>query len=348
MFTRPTKRGYHILNLKSLQSLLLRQKPMQRVKYSLIPLVLLSIWFYGWRALLMQGIVLLAGMAAEYLIMRTIQGEKTKITEAVHVTCILYTLTLPPTMPIWMAVVGIVFGVVFGKGVFGGFGRNIFNPALVARCFVYITFPAPMTMGWAKPMLSLPGGFARFAPDVDALTSATPIILFNKTGEATPYIDLFLGSVSGSMGESSALLILAAAIYLAVTKTASWKIMVSTAGSFLAFSALFHYTGLAAPDPLFALLSGGFLFGAVFMATDPVSAPKDEFTKILYGVLIGAVTFVIRRYSLFTEGLMFAVLIANMFVPLMERTVLEQRKKRKDKALASGADAKDAEKGATA
>lgn len=305
---------------------------MQRVKYSLIPLVLLSVWFYGWRALMMQVIILLAGMVAEYLIMRTIQGEKTKITEAVHVTCILYTLTLPPTMPVWMAVVGIVFGVVFAKGVFGGFGRNIFNPALVARCFVYITFPAQMTLGWTKPMLSLPGGFARFAPDVDALTASTPIILFSKTGEATPYLDLFLGSVSGSMGESSALLILAAAVYLAVTKTASWKIMVSTASSFLAIATLFHYTGLAQPDPIFAVLSGGFLFGAVFMATDPVSAPKDETTKIIYGVLIGVVTFIIRRYSLFTEGLMFAVLIANMFVPLMERTILAQKAKRKAKS----------------
>ena len=304
---------------------------MQRVKYSLIPLVLLSVWFYGWRALMMQVIILLAGMVAEYLIMRTIQGEKTKVTEAVHVTCILYTLTLPPTMPVWMAVVGIVFGVVFAKGVFGGFGRNIFNPALVARCFVYVTFPAQMTLGWAKPMLSLPGGFAWFSPDVDALTAVTPIILFSKTGEATPYLDLFLGSVSGSMGESSALLILAAAVYLAVTKTASWKIMVSTAGSFLSIAALFHYTGLAQPDPLFAILSGGFLFGAVFMATDPVSAPKDETTKIVYGVLIGVVTFIIRRYSLFTEGLMFAVLIANMFVPLMERTILAQKAKRKAK-----------------
>lgn len=319
------------MDLKSLKSLLQRQKPMQRVKYSLLPLVLLSIWFYGWRALLMQAVILLTGMVAEYLIMRTIQGDKTKITEAVHVTCILYTLSLPPTLPVWMAVVGIVFGVVFAKGVFGGFGRNIFNPALVARCFVYITFPAQMTLGWAKPMLTLPGGFARFAPDVDALTSSTPIILLNKTGEATPYLDLFLGNISGSMGETSVVLILAAAVYLTVTKTASWKIIVSTVSSFLVFSALFHYTGLAVPDPLFAVLSGGFLFAAVFMATDPVSAPKDETTKIIYGVLIGGITFVIRRYSLFTEGVMFAVLIANMFVPLMERTVLAEKAKRKAK-----------------
>ncbi len=316
-----------MLDLKALRTVLLRQKPMQRVKYALMPLVLLSVWFYGWRALLTQAVVLLAGMAAEYLIMRTIQGEKTKITEAVHVTCILYTLTLPPTLPVWMAVVGIVFGVVFGKGVFGGFGRNIFNPALVARCFVYVAFPAPMTLGWAKPMAFWPGGLVRFTPDADMLTAATPIITFNKSGEAAPYLDLFLGNVSGSLGEASALLILAAAVYLVVTKTASWKIMVSTIGSFLVCASLLFATGAAAADPLFSLLSGGFLFGAVFMTTDPVSAPKDETTKILYGILIGVVTLIIRRFSLFTEGMMFAVLIGNMFVPLMERTMLEWKAK---------------------
>lgn len=312
-----------------LKSHFLFQKPMQRVKYALIPISLLSVWFYGWRVLLVQAVVILAGMAAEYLILRTYQGKKTKVTEAVHVTCILYALTLPPTIPLWIAVVGIVFGVVFGKGVFGGFGRNIFNPALVARCFIYISFPTQMTITWARPLTSFPGGFARFMPDTDMMTMATPIITFNTTGELTSYLDLFLGNVAGSMGEGSALLILLAGIYLVVTKTASWKIMVSTIGSFLLVSTLFHFTGLAPADPLFSLLSGGFLFGAIFMVTDPVTAPKDETTKILYGVLVGLVTFMIRRYSLFTEGLMFAVLIGNMFVPLIERTVLEMKSKRK-------------------
>jgi Na+-transporting NADH:ubiquinone oxidoreductase subunit B len=322
------KGGIVALNLKTL---FLWQKPMQRVKYSLIPIVLLSTWFFGLRVLILQAVVLLAGMAAEYLIMRTIQGEKTKITEAVHVTCVLYALTLPPTVPYWVAVVGIVFGVVFGKGVFGGFGRNIFNPALVARCFVYVAFPSLMTITWAKPMSGFPGGFLRYASPADLLTMATPIITRNKTGQTTPYLDLFLGNIAGSMGETSALLILAAAVYLVITKTASWKIIVSCMASYMAFSSLFYAIGFTPVDPLFALLSGGFLFGAVFMATDPVSAPKDDLSRVIYGALIGLVTFIIRRYSLFTEGMMFAILIGNMFVPLLERHVAQWKTKGKAK-----------------
>ncbi len=317
------------LNLKAI---FLKQKPMLRVKISLIPIILLSTWFFGLRVLILQAVVLLAGMAAEYLVMRTIQGEKTKITEAVHVTCMLFALTLPPTVPYWVAVVGIVFGVVFGKCVFGGFGRNIFNPALVGRCFVYIAFPTFMTISWAEPLTTFPGGFLRYGPPADLLTSATPIITQGKTGVTTPLLDMFLGNIAGSMGETSALLILAGAVYLIVTKTASWKIMLSCAASFVAFSSAFFLLGGTSVNPLFALLSGGFLFGTAFMATDPVSAPKDDLSRVFYGILIGAMTFIIRRYSLFTEGFMFAVLVANMFVPLMERHVSAWKAGRKQVA----------------
>ncbi len=319
------------MNLKAInfKTLMMWQKPMQRVKMSLIPIVLLATYFYGLRVLVMQVIVLLAAMIAEFFIMRSIQGDKVKITEAVHVSAILFALTLPPTVPYWVAVVGIVFGVVFGKGVFGGFGRNIFNPALVARCFIYVSFPSQMTIAWAKPMTGFPGGFLKYAPDADMITSATPIITMNKTGVTTPWINLFLGNISGSVGESSALLILLAAVFLIFTKTASWKIIVSTVLSYVAVSSLFFAIGQTPVDPLFALLSGGFFFGAVFMATDPVSAPKDDTSRILYGVLIGLMTFIIRKYSLFTEGIMFAILISNMFVPLLERTVKGFAEKRK-------------------
>lgn len=312
-----------------LKTLFLWQKPMQRVKMSLIPIVLLATWFYGWRVLILQAVVLLAGMVAEYLIMRTIQGEKTKITEAVHVTCILYALSLPPTVPYWIAVVGIVFGVVFAKGVFGGFGRNIFNPALVARCFVYVAFPEPMTITWANPMTTFPGGFLRYGPAADMMTSATPIITMNKTGVTTSYLDLFLGNIAGSMGETSALLILGAAVYLIWTKTASWKIMASTLVGFMGLQTILFAAGQTPVDPLFALLSGGFIFGMVFMTTDPVSAPKDDKSRIVYGLLIGIITVIIRRYSLFTEGMMFAILIMNTFVPLIERTFKDMDAKRK-------------------
>ncbi|MEN8906693.1 MAG: RnfABCDGE type electron transport complex subunit D [Clostridiales bacterium] len=305
------------------------QKPMKRVKISLIPIILFSTWLFGLRVLMMQVIVLLVGMTAEYLIMRTIQKEKTKITEAVHVTCMLFALSLPPDTPFWIAAVGIVFGVVFGKGVFGGFGRNIFNPALVARCFVYVSFPAHMTVTWQKPFLSFPGGFTKFTGGVDAVTSSTPMILFDKTGEITSYIKLFLGAIAGSAGETSVLLILIAAVYLLVTKTASWKIMVSTAVSYFMIQSVFYFLEVVPENPLFAILSGGFIFATVFMATDPVSAPKNDTSRIIYGILIGCFTFLIRSFSLFTEGIMFAILIANMFVPYVERQVKSLRNRKK-------------------
>lgn len=310
-----------------LKNLFLKQKIMRRVLVGLVPITLFSIFLYGWRMLVLMAVVTATGLFVEYLAMRLINGQSAKISEAVLVTCVLYTLTLPPATPWWVAVIGIAFGIFFGKGVFGGFGRNIFNPALVARCFVYVSFPGYLTVGWLEPLTRLPGGFARFS--TDAVSLATPMVQV-KAGEAGPsLLDLFVGLTSGSSGETSALLILAAAIYLIATKTASWKIMLSCTASFAVLSAVFHYSGLYAADPLYSLLSGGFMFAAVFMATDPISAPADDWAKIAYGILIAAAAILIRTYSLFTEGIMFAILIANVFSPLLDRQFKALRARKK-------------------
>lgn len=305
-----------------------QQKMMTKVLLSLLPILLLSIYFFGLRTLVLLCVVTITGILCEYGIMRLINGEKAKVSEALLVSCVLFTLTLPPSIPIWIAAVGIAFGVVFGKCVFGGFGRNIFNPALVGRCLIYVSFPAYMTVAWAEPYSGLFGGFAKWSSGVDAMTSATPMILMNKEGLMTNYLNLFLGNVAGSIGETSALLILLAAIYLIVTKTASWKIMVSCLGSFTILGSILYFTGVTSTDPLFAILSGGFMFAAVFMATDPVTAPKQNVSKYIYGALIGIVAIVIREFALFTEGIMFAILIVNAFVPLIDRNVkiLKSRK----------------------
>lgn len=312
----------------------MRQKMMDKVLIALIPLYLMAIWLYGWRVLVILAIVTAVGIAAEYWISRVINGEKAKVTEACLVTCALYTLTLPSTVPFWIAIVGILVALILAKGAFGGFGQNVFNPALVGRCFIYICFPVQMTTTWMTPFTSLPGGFAHFTGGVDAVTTATPMILHNTQGIITPYLNLFLGNVGGSMGESSALLILLMGLFLVVTKTASLKIMVSTVLSGLLFSAIFFLTGNSVADPLFSILSGGFLFAAVFMATDPVSAPRNEKAKIAFGALIGFVAIFIRTFSLFTEGIMFAVLIANAFGPLLERNIKDWEKRSKAKAQA--------------
>lgn len=311
-----------------------KQKMMRTVLLSLIPVTLAAVFFFGWRVMLLMAVVTLAAVASEYLVMRSIQKEKAKVSEAVFVSAVLFTLTLPPETPLWIGVVGIVFGIVFGKGVFGGFGRNIFNPALVGRCFIYIAFPAQMTMQWAQPFTALPGGFASWLPlqpVADAVTGATPLIDLLNDGVLAPLGSLFLGTVGGSLGETSALIILLAGAYLLYTKVASWQIMASTIGSGLILSAILYYTGVSNAPPLFAILAGGYLFGAVFMATDPVSAPKAKQVQWVFGALIGLSAVVIREFGLFTEGMMFAILIANALTPLMELQLKNRQQKRKAK-----------------
>lgn len=296
---------------------------MRRVLISLVPIILLGVYLFGLRVLVLLAVVTVAGVVTEYIMLcYSNPGKPVKIPEAILVTCVLFTLTLPPTIPIWIAIVGIVFGVFFGKAVFGGFGRNIFNPALVGRCFIYISFPSYMTLSWMQPFQELPGGFLRYSGGVDAVTSSTPLILLGSSGEIPSYAQLILGSISGCIGETSVLLIVLAAIYLIYTKTASWKIMASTTISFLLLDAVLYAAGVGHP-PLVALLSGGFLFGTVFMTTDPITAPKNDTARIIYGVLIGVLTVIIRNFSLFTEGIMFAILLANIFVPLIEMQVAD-------------------------
>lgn len=304
----------------------MRQKMMTKVLISLIPLYMFSVWLYGLRVLSLLAVVTLVGLAAEYWVMRLIQGDKVKVSEAALVTCALYTLTLPPTIPYWIAIVGILVALILAKGAFGGFARNIFNPALVGRCFIYISFPVQMTASWAETYSGFPGGLTHYG--VSALSQATPMILQETKQILTPLKDLFLGTVGGSIGESSALLILLAAAYLLYTKTASKVIMISVAASGLAFSGLFYTLGYSTATPLFSLLSGGFLFATVFMATDPISAPRDSLSQALYGIIIGFSAIFIRTFSLFTEGIMFAVLIGNSFGPLIERTVREMKAKK--------------------
>jgi len=307
----------------------LKQKMMTRVLMSLLPVLLASVYFFGLRTLVLLSVVTVTGVLCEYGIMRLIDGDKAKVSEALFVTCLLFTLTLPPSVPFWIAAVGIAFGVVFGKCVFGSFGRNVFNPALVGRCLIYVSFPAYMTVAWAEPYSGFPGGLIRWSSGIDAMTSATPMILLNREGILTDYLRLFLGNISGSLGETSALLILAAAVYLIVTKTASLKIIVSCLASFAAFSSILYFAGIIEANPLFSILSGGFLFAAVFMATDPVSAPKLEASKYIYGALIGVIAIIIRAFSNFTGGVMFAILIVNAFVPLIDRNIkiLNDRRK---------------------
>lgn len=309
------------------------QKMMRTVLLATIPPTLFGIYLYGWRVLTLLLVVTLAGVATEYLFQR---HYKKKISEAVFVTCVLYTLTLPPSMPYWMAVLGIIFGLFFGKLVFGGFGTNPFNPALVARAFVYVNFPEPMTISWTHNAAGFPGGFAHYLlPEIDAITEATPMILFNNTGGTVPFTDMLFGFIPGAIGETATILILLAGAYLIWKKVASWEVM---AGGIVTFALLqsFMYFATDVPvvDPAYGLIMGGFLFAMVFMATDPVSCCKTREGKFIFGAMVGLITVLIRALSLFNGGAMFAVLIANTFGPIVDHAVraLKARGKRKEAA----------------
>ena len=315
-------------------TLFTKQKMMRSVLIALIPVALGSVYLFGWRHLVMGLLVAFAGALSEYLVMRSINKDKAKISEAVFVTAALFTLSLPPLTPMWIAVVGMVFAIVFAKAAFGGFGKNIFNPALVGRCFIYIAFPAQMTLQWPLPYNALPGGFAAWSAvrGADAITSATPIITLNAGGGITPVTHLFLGNIAGSLGETSAILILLGAAFLLYKKIASWRLMLSTVTGAGILAAVLWLTGLSTATPWFVLFSGGLMFGAVFMVTDPVSAPKEKAVQWLAGFLVGIITVIIRTFGLFTEGVMFAILIVNALTPLLELKYKQFKDGRKAKA----------------
>ena len=245
-----------------------------------------------------------------------------EVNEGFFVTSILFTLTLPPALPLWIAAVGIVFGVVIGKEVFGGTGKNFLNPALTGRAFLYFAYPAQMS------------GDAVWVA-VDGYTRATALgnaALGQDYGVS--WIEAFIGSMPGSLGETSALAILIAALILVATRIASFRIMAGCVVGLVVTVVLFNAIG--SDNPMFAmpfywhLVLGGFAFGAVFMATDPVSAAMTNSGRWIYGILIGVMCALIRVVNpAFPEGMMLAVLFGNLFAPLIDHFVVQSNIKRR-------------------
>jgi len=303
---------------------ILKQQMMNRVLYSLIPITLFAVFLFGWRVLAIVAVANIAAFISEYIFVRN--KKPGKVSMAAFVTASLVALTLPPSIPLWMSALAAVISIVFGKMVFGGFGTNVFNPAILGRTFVYISFPNQMTISWLKPYVlsDFPGGFARWTVDSSMQTGATILNSFRASGEAIYSMgDAFSGFVSGSAGETSALLIILAGIYLIITKTAKWQPMLATIVSLGIFTWILY----PSENPLYFILSGGAMFGIVFMVTDPVSSPKGNWGIWIYGLLIGFLTVFIRRFSLFAEGFMFALLLTNALMPLIEYSLEKVGKK---------------------
>jgi electron transport complex protein RnfD len=298
-------------------------KIMWSVVISLAPVVAASIYFFGPSAVL----VLLASIAGCLITERLFGSNPGSLADgSAMITGLLLGLTLPPGFPLWMAFVGGAFGMAFGKIIYGGLGQNIFNPALVGRAFLQAAFPVAITTWPAKTEqwwalqgdnLALPF----MSPVVDAATEATPLgnLKFGDDPLVTPLFDLFFGTTGGSLGETSALLILLGGIYLAVRGHLNWHIPVSIFLSTFLISGLFFALGISHFPPLFMLLSGGMMLGAFYMATDMVTSPVTNRGCWLFGFGIGLLVVVIRVWGGLPEGVMYAILLMNALVPFINR-----------------------------
>jgi Na(+)-translocating NADH:ubiquinone oxidoreductase B subunit len=297
---------------------------MSLVIVALFPCFAAGVYFFGLRVLLMMLVAYAAGGAVEVLFSIV---RKDEINEGFLVTGFIFPLILPPGLPLWMVAVGMIFGVLVGKEVFGGTGRNLFNPALIGRCFLALSYPGAMTKTWLPAARGFGGGvFANlslFTPD--NVTSATPLVMA-KSGHLSSLHQLFVGRVAGSAGETSAVAIVIGGAFLLLVGVANWRTVVGVLVSFVGLNALLLAAAPAHTMPVvFNLLSGGLLFGAFFMATDPVTSPVTQWGKWSYGILIGVATILIRTFSVYVEGVMFAILLGNIAAPLIDQTVIRYR-----------------------
>lgn len=280
---------------------------MRGVLLSLAPAAVWAVHSYGWRA----GFILLSTMAAALLTEGAfLWPAKKPVSEAALVTGALLGLSLPPALPLWMGPVGAVVAIVFGKMVFGGFGQNPFNPAMVGRTFIYLAFPLAMTTAWSQPADLPLGGLVSWG--VDAISGATPLAA-TEQGSGLPLVDLLLGRGGGSIGEGARVLLILGGIYILLKKYAKWRHVAATLLGVLGTSAVLWAAGVEnAVDPLTTLMTGGMVLGVFFIVTDPISAARTNPGSWIYGVCIGAVTVLIRVFGAFAEGFMFAVLLGNM------------------------------------
>ena len=264
-----------------------------------------AVYFFGYRAISVIGVSVATCILTEYVV-KKIRGQPFVMDGSAAVTGILLGLILPPTIPLWMVVIGSIFAIGIVKEAFGGLGHNIFNPALGARAFMSASFSVPMTT-WVKPM-----GFA-----ADAVTSATPLSGVSdwQPGDPSVYQAMFLGNTAGSIGETSALFILIGGIFLLARGIINWRIPAIYIGV-VALMAV----GLG-QDPLFYILSGGLMLGAFFMATDYVTSPLTNKGKIIFSIALGALTVMIRHFGGMPEGVCYSILFMNAITPLIDRFI---------------------------
>ncbi|MBD3272300.1 MAG: RnfABCDGE type electron transport complex subunit D [Elusimicrobia bacterium] len=278
---------------------------MRDVCIGLMPALLVSVYVFGIRSLLITVVSVVTCVASEYVFSKLVRKPHHCNDLSAVVTGILFAFCLPPGIPVWTAVIGAILSIVVGKEIFGGVGHNPFNPALVGRAFLLASWPVPMTV-WQNPVRSITRG-------VDALSSATPLVQMKTDTLAVTNLDLFLGQVSGCIGETSAAAILIGALYLFGRGIIRWHIPVSYVGTVALLA------GILGQDMVFHVFAGGLMLGAFFMATDYVTSPINPKGKIIFGIGCGVLTVLIRLYGGFPEGVCYAILLMNALVPLIDR-----------------------------
>ena len=296
------------------------------VNIALIPMLLTAILFFGLDALLVCLVSVCSCLLFQWLIEKFLLKTPTSISDgSAVVTGLLLAFNLPSNLPLWMVIIGALVAIGIGKMSFGGLGKNPFNPALVGRVFLLISFPVQMTT-WPRP-LGIGNIFAASTPGAaDALTGPTPLAAFKEAVKAGGSIDLpsltdaLLGHMGGSLGEISALAIIIGGIYLLCRKVITWHIPVSFIGTAFVFGAILW---LCNPnmymDPVHVILSGGIMLGAVFMATDMVTSPMSKWGQVVFGIGCGLLTIIIRNWGSYPEGVSFAILLMNACVPLINK-----------------------------
>jgi Na+-translocating ferredoxin:NAD+ oxidoreductase subunit D len=306
------------------------KKLMYGVVLSLVPAFLVSVYLFGTGALVVTLVSIVSCVLFESAIQKFILKTEVRITDgSAIVTGMLLAFNLPSNLPWWMIVIGALFAIGVGKMTYGGLGNNPFNPALVGRVFLLISFPVQMT-SWPLPLVSR-------LQYTDAVTGATPLGMLKeavRNGEAVPevmkqlpdHMQLFLGQMGGSLGEVSAVALLLGFAWLLYKKIITWHIPVFMVGTVYIFTGILWLIDPSKnASPLFHILTGGLLLGAIYMATDLVTSPMTKAGMILFAIGIGIITVVIRVFGAYPEGVSFAILIMNAFVPLINKYIKPAR-----------------------
>lgn len=302
------------------------EKNMYGVLIALIPAFICSVLFFGMGAVIVTLTSVLACLFFEYVIQKYLLRQQPTIFDgSALITGVLLAFNVPSNLPVWIIIIGALVAIGIGKMSFGGLGCNIFNPALVGRVFLLISFPVQMTT-WPPVQ-----GFVNSS--IDAQTGATPLAMLKealKTGHSVSdvlsadtfvgYKNMLLGNMSGSLGEVAALALLIGFVYMLFRKIITWHVPVTIFATVTIFTGILH---LCNPEqfagPVFHLLSGGMMLGAIFMATDYVTSPMSHKGMYIFGAGIGILTVVIRVFGAYPEGMSFAILIMNAFTPLINR-----------------------------